>query len=95
MIIATFVFSSIAAIASICAIISFFITRKKETRGQIESDAVFKNEFKHLRDGVDDLKLDMRDMLKNYEQISVNVSNDNIRLASLEARVLQLEKKVG
>ena len=95
MVIATFIFSCIAAFASLCAILSFFFTRKKESRSQIENDAVFKNEFKHLRDSVDDLRLDMRDMMKTQEQMSLHVSNDNTRLESLENRVTRLEQKVG
>ena len=95
MIIATFIFSCIAAFASLCAILAFFFARKKETRSQIESDAVFKNEFKHLRDGVDDLRLDVRDIMKTQEQMSLHVSNDNTRLDSLESRVTRLEQRMG
>ena len=89
------IFSGLAAVASFCAILTFIYTRKHDSRTQIESDAVFKNEFKHLRDGVDDLRLDMRDMLKRHENMELHVSNDNIRLNNLENRVTILEKKVG
>ena len=87
------VVSSAVAIASgICAIILFFISRKKAHRDGGEADASMKYDVKYIREKTDDMRLDIKEMSRKQDTTNETLIRHDMRLTSLETRVENLER---
>ena len=85
--------SSIVAIASgICAIILFFVGRKKASHDDGESDAGMKYDVKYIREKTDDMRLDIKEMSRKQDSTNETLIRHDMRLTSLETRVENLER---
>lgn len=85
--------TSIVAIASgACAIILFFIGRKKAQHDDGESDASMKYDVKYIREKTDDMRLDIKEMSRKQDSTNETLIRHDMRLTSLEARVENLER---
>ena len=85
--------TSIVAIASgACAIILFFVGRKKAQHDDGEADASMKYDVKYIREKTDDMRLDIKEMSRKQDTTNETLIRHDMRLTSLEARVENLER---
>lgn len=85
--------TSIVAIASgACAIILFFIGRKKAQHDDGESDASMKYDVKYIREKTDDMRLDIKEMSRKQDSTNETLIRHDMRLTNLETRVENLER---
>lgn len=85
--------SSAVAIASgICAIILFFVGRKKAHHDDGASDANMKYDVKYIREKTDDLRLDIKEMSRKQDSTNETLIRHDVRLTTLETRVENLER---
>ena len=85
--------SSIVAIASgVCAIILFFVGRRKAQHDDGESDASMKYDVKYIREKTDDMRLDIKEMSRKQDTTNETLIRHDMRLTNLETRVENLEK---
>ena len=85
--------SSAVAIASgICAIILFFIGRKKAHHDDGEANASMKYDVKYIREKTDDMRLDIKEMSRKQDTTNEALIRHDMRLTSLETRVENLER---
>ena len=85
--------SSIIAIASgICAIILFFVGRKKAYHDDGETDASMKYDVKYIREKTDDMRLDIKEMSRKQDSTNETLIRHDMRLTNLETRVENLER---
>lgn len=85
--------SSIVAMTSgICAIVLFFIGRKKAQHDDGESDANIKYDVKYIREKTDDMRLDIKEMSRKQDSTNETLIRYDMRLTNLETRVENLER---
>jgi hypothetical protein len=85
--------SSAVAIASgICAIILFFIGRKKTHHDDGVADASMKYDVKYIREKTDDMRLDIKEMSRKQDSTNETLVRHDMRLTTLEAKVENLER---
>lgn len=85
--------SSAVAIASgICAIILFFVGRKKAHHDDGVFDTSMKYDVKYIREKTDDLRLDIKEMSRKQDSTNETLIRHDVRLTTLEARVENLER---
>lgn len=85
--------SSIVAIVSgVCAIILFFVGRKKAQHDEGELDASMKYDVKYIREKTDDMRLDIKEMSRKQDSTNETLIRHDMRLTSLETRVENLER---
>ena len=88
------IFSGIAAIAAICAIITFFATRRDRIEDTAESTVTMKNDIKYMRDAMDDIQLNVKDILRKQTEMSERLAKDDLRLKELDRRVTNIERRL-
>lgn len=88
------IFSGIAAIAAICAIITFLATRRDRIENTAESTVTMKNDIKYMRDSVDDIQLNVKDILRKQTEMSERLAKDDLRLKELDRRVTNIERRL-
>lgn len=88
------IFSGAAAISAICAIITFLATRKDRVEDSAENAANMKNDLKYVRDSVDNIRLDIKDMLRKQNEMSERLAKDDLRLKELDRRVTNIERRL-
>lgn len=81
----------IALIISICTIlftaISFILARKKDGYSDGDKDGNLKSDIKYVREGVDDLKLDLKELNRKQDDL-------NVRLIRVEESAKQAHKRI-
>lgn len=88
------IFSGLAAMAAVCAIITFIATRKDRIENNTESLTTMKNDIKYTRDSVDDIQLNVKDVLRKQNEMSERLAKDDIRLEDLDRRVTKIERRL-
>lgn len=88
------IFSGIAAIAAICAIITFLATRRDRIEDTAESTVTMKNDIKYMRDSIDDVQLNVKDILRKQTEMSERLAKDDLRLKELDRRVTIIERRL-
>ena len=88
------IFSGLAAIAALCAIITFIATRKDRVENNAEAITTMKNDIKYTRDSVDDIQLNVKDVLRKQNEMSECLAKDDIRLKDLDRRVTNIERRL-
>ena len=88
------IFSGLAAMAAICAIITFIATRKDRIENNTESLTTMKNDIKYTRDSVDDIQLNVKDVLRKQNEMTERLAKDDIRLKELDRRVSSIERRI-
>ena len=88
------IFSGIAAIAAICAIITFLATRRDRIEDTAESTVTMKNDIKYMRDSMDDIQLNVKDILRKQTEMSERLAKDDLRLKELDRRVTNIERRL-
>ena len=84
--------SAIVMISGICAIILFFVGRKKAHHDDGEADASMKYDVKYIREKTDDMRLDIKEMSRKQDTTNETLIRHDMRLTSLETRVENLER---
>ena len=84
--------STIAIASGICAIILFFVGRKKAHHDDGVADANMKYDVKYIREKTDDLRLDIKEMSRKQDTTNEALIRHDMRLTNLETRVEHLEK---
>ena len=64
------IFSGLAAMSAVCAIITFIATRKDRVENNSESLTTMKNDIKYTRDSVDDIQLNVKDVLRKQNEMT-------------------------
>ena len=77
----------VGVLASICAIVAFVITRKKEGFAEGKDDGEMKGDIKYIRNNFDDLRLDVKELKRSSQQ-------QEIRLARVEESVKSAHKRI-
>lgn len=88
------IFSGLAAMAAVCAIITFIATRKDRIENNTESLTTIKNDIKYTRDSVDDIQLNVKDVLRKQNEMTERLAKDDIRLKELDRRVTSIERRM-
>lgn len=88
------IFSGLAAMAAVCAIITFIATRKDRIENNTESLTTMKNDIKYTRDSVDDIQLNVKDVLRKQNEMTERLAKDDIRLKELDRRVSSIERRM-
>lgn len=88
------IFSGLAAMAAVCAIITFIATRKDRIENNTESLTTMKNDIKYTRDSVDDIQLNVKDVLRKQNEMTERLAKDDIRLKELDRRVTSIERRI-
>ena len=88
------IFSGLAAMAAVCAIITFIATRKDHIENNTESLTTMKNDIKYTRDSVDDIQLNVKDVLRKQNEMTERLAKDDIRLKELDRRVTSIERRM-
>lgn len=88
------VFSAVAAIAALCAIITFIATRKEHVENNAETITTIKNDVKYTKDSVDDIQLNVKDVLRKQNEMSECLAKDDVRLKDLDRRVTSIERRL-
>ena len=88
------IFSGLAAMAAVCAIITFIATRKDRIENNAESLTTMKNDIKYTRDSVDDIQLNVKDVLRKQNEMTERLAKDDIRLKELDRRVTSIERRM-
>ena len=88
------IFSGFAAMAAVCAIITFIATRKDRIENNTESLTTMKNDIKYTRDSVDDIQLNVKDVLRKQNEMTERLAKDDIRLKELDRRVTSIERRM-
>lgn len=88
------IFSGLAAMAAVCAIITFIATRKDRIENNTESLTTMKNDIKYTRDSVDDIQLNVKDVLRKQNEMTERLAKDDIRLKELDRRVTSIERRM-
>ena len=88
------IFSGLAAMAAVCAIITFIATRKDHVENNAESITTMKNDIKYTRDSVDDIQLNVKDVLRKQNEMSERLAKDDIRLKDLDRRITSVERRL-
>lgn len=88
------VFSGLAAIGTVCAIITFFATRRAKIEDTAESTVTMKNDIKYMRDSMDDIQLNVKDILRKQTEMSERLAKDDLRLKELDRRVTNIERRL-
>ena len=88
------IFSGLAAMAAVCAIITFIATRKDRIENNAESLTTMKNDIKYTRDSVDDIQLNVKDVLRKQNEMTERLAKDDIRLKELDRRVSSIERRM-
>ena len=85
--------SNAVAIASgICALILFFVARKKAHHDDGVADASMKCDLKYIREKTDDLRLDIKEMSRKQDSTNEILVRHDLRLTTLETKVKNLER---
>ena len=84
--------SAVAITSGICAIILFFVGRKKAHHDDGETDASMKYDVKYIREKTDDMRLDIKEMSRKQDTTNETLIRHDMRLTNLETRVENLEK---
>lgn len=82
----------VATVSGVCAIILFFVGRKKAQHDDGESDASMKYDVKYIREKTDDMRLDIKDMSRKQDTTNETLIRHDMRLTNLETRVENLER---
>ena len=88
------IFSGLAAMAAVCAIITFIATRKDRIENNAQSLTTMKNDIKYTRDSVDDIQLNVKDVLRKQNEMTERLAKDDIRLKELDRRVTSIERRM-
>lgn len=88
------IFSGLAAIAAVCAIITFIATRKDRVKNNAEAITTMKNDIKYTRDSVDNIQLNVKDVLRKQNEMSECLAKDDVRLKDLDRRVTSVERRL-
>lgn len=89
------IFSSIAAISSICAIIAFITNKRKEVKSDIQSETktaeYVSSQLQSLGSTIQELRLEVREQGRKFDKLHDDMIRFDERYQSLEKRVEKLE----
>lgn len=80
-------------IATICAIIAFYLARKNDTYQKGGDETSFRLEIEYIKRAVDDIRVDIRGYERKQNEMSEKVIRYEEMLKSHEKRISLLEKQ--
>lgn len=89
----TIICSVIALIASIVAIVTFFVNRGKDKYKEGDEDGSMKGDIKYMRNNFDDLRLDVKDIARKQDLLTERLTRVEESTKSAHKRLDGLEKK--
>ena len=91
------VFSILAALASICAIASFYYSRKGSNKKQIQEASHFEdmilNNQNQMMNSINELRLDIREGNKKQDSTNEKVIRLEEKVDSLDSRLKRIEER--
>ena len=90
----TLICSIIAALAGITAVLTFIFARQKDSVSKIEADVTLKNDLKYLRDNVDEVRVDLKELSRQTALQNEKLSKDDVRIKQLEVRQDTIERRL-
>lgn len=90
----TTVCSVLAGFATICSILTFVYNRKKVNQMDGSTMTQLQMDVKYVRNGVDDIRLDIKDLTRKQNDMSIKIAREDERIASIERRVKALEDHI-
>lgn len=90
----TIVCSVLAGASAIVAILSFVRTREKDKNKDVSDLTWLKTDLEYVRNGVDDLRLDMKELTRKQNDMSEKLARTDEQIRSLEIRVENIEDKL-
>ena len=90
----TIVCSVLAGASAIVAILSFVRTREKDKNKDVSDLTWLKTDLEYVRNGVDDLRLDIKELTRKQNDMSEKLARTDEQIRSLEIRVENIEDKL-
>lgn len=90
----TIVCSVLAAMSATVAILSFIRTREKDKNKDVSDFTWLKTDLEYVRNGVDDLRLDIKELNRKQNDMSEKLARTDEQIRSLEIRVENIESKL-
>lgn len=90
----TIVCSILAGASAIVAILSFVRTKEKDKNKDVSDLTWLKTDLEYVRNGVDDLRLDMKELTRKQNDMSEKLARTDEQIRSLEIRVENIEDKL-
>lgn len=86
--------SVLAGIATICSILTFVNNRKRANQTDGGNMTQLQSDLRYVRDGIDDIRLDIKDLTRKQNDMSIKIAREDERIASIERRVKKLEDNI-
>lgn len=90
----TIVCSVLAAMSATVAILSFIRTKEKDKNKDVSDFTWLKTDLEYVRNGVDDLRLDIKELNRKQNDMSEKLARTDEQIRSLEIRVENIESKL-
>lgn len=90
----TIVCSVLAAMSATVAILSFIRTKEKDKSKDVSDFTWLKTDLEYVRNGVDDLRLDIKELNRKQNDMSEKLARTDEQIRSLEIRVENIESKL-
>lgn len=85
--------SAIAAVASLCAIGAFLISRNKDKFNDGANDGSIKGDIKYMRNSFDDLRLDVKEVARKQDNQGERLTRVEESVKSAHHRIDGLEER--
>lgn len=90
----TIICSVLAAMSATVAILSFIRTKEKDKNKDVSDFTWLKTDLEYVRNGVDDLRLDIKELNRKQNDMSEKLARTDEQIRSLEIRVENIEDKL-
>lgn len=90
----TIICSVLAAMSATVAILSFIRTKEKDKNKDVSDFTWLKTDLEYVRNGVDDLRLDIKELNRKQNDMSEKLARTDEQIRSLEIRVENIESKL-
>ncbi len=91
----TIICSVVALIASIIAIVTFFVNRGKDRYKAGSDDGGIKGDIKYMRNSFDDLRLDVKEIARKQDQQGERLTRVEESVKSAHKRIDGIEERIG
>ena len=90
----TIICSVLSACAATVAVLSFIRTTQKDKTKDVSDFTWLKTDLEYVRNGVDDLRLDLKELTRKQNDMSEKLAITDEKLRNLSARVDNIENKL-
>lgn len=87
------IISCASLIGYIITILSFIYQRNKEIEKKSENDTIMRSDIKYLREKIDEISVDIKDLRKDNNSHDSKLSQHEVRIKALEDWRYNIEKQ--